>query len=98
MYEPYTDDNLEEKYHGQMDDISDPQYAYWYGTTLYEIRKRHVIDELDFAGLIIYWLRRYIAQEENDPECVKKSRYIITKLFREYPELREEFGPEKKTV
>ena len=32
MYEPFTDDELEEKYRGQMDDTSDPQYAYYYGT------------------------------------------------------------------
>ena len=91
MYEPFTDDNLEEKYHGQMDDTSDPQYAYEYGMTLYEISRRHYIEDMDFAGLIIYWLKRYIAQEETQPECVKRSRYTITKLFREYPELREEF-------
>lgn len=91
MYEPFTDDNLEEKYHGQMDDTSDPQYAYEYGMILYEISRRHYIEDMDFAGLIIYWLKRYIAQEETQPECVKRSRYTITKLFREYPELREEF-------
>lgn len=91
MYKPFTDDNLEEKYHGQMDDTSDPQYAYEYGMTLYEISRRHYIEDMDFAGLIIYWLKRYIAQEETQPECVKRSRYTITKLFREYPELREEF-------
>lgn len=91
MYEPFTDDNLEEKYRGQMDDTSDPQYAYEYGMTLYEISRRHYIEDMDFAGLIIYWLKRYIAQEETQPECVKRSRYTITKLFREYPELREEF-------
>ena len=91
MYEPFTDDNLEDKYRGQMDDTSDPQYAYEYGMTLYEISRRHYIEDMDFAGLIIYWLKRYIAQEETQPECVKRSRYTITKLFREYPELREEF-------
>lgn len=91
MYEPFTDDNLEEKYRGQMDDTSDPQYAYEYGMTLYEISRRHYIEDMDFAGLIIYWLKRYISQEETQPDCVKRSRYTITKLFREYPELREEF-------
>lgn len=96
MYEPYTDDKLEEKYHGQMDDTSDPQYAYEYGMTLYQISTRYYIEDIDFAGLIIYWLLRYIAQEETQPECVKRSRYIVTKLFREYPELREEFREEKK--
>lgn len=96
MYEPYTDDELEEKYRGQMDDTSDPQYAYWYGTTLYEIRKRHCIDDMDYAGLIIYWLTRYVEQEETQPACVKQSRYIITKLFNEHPELREEFPRVKR--
>ena len=95
MYEPFTDDNLEEKYRGQMDDTSDPQYAYEYGMTLYEISRRHYIEDMDFAGLIIYWLKRYIAQEETQPECVKRSRYIATKLLREYPELREEFRDRK---
>lgn len=97
MYRPYTDDELEEKYREQMDDISDSQYAYEYGMTLYEIRRRHYIEGMDYAGLIIYWLRRYIAQEQTIPECVKRSRYIVTKLLHEYPELREEFREESKT-
>ena len=91
MYEPYTDDKLEEKYRGQMDDTSDPQYAYEYGMTIYNMGERHYMIDLDYAGLVIYWLRRYVAQEVTEPECVKRSKYIITKLFREYPELREEF-------
>lgn len=92
MYEPYTDDELEEKYRGQMDDTSAPQYAYEYGMTLYEIGKRYDIVDLDYAGLVIYWLKRYSEQEETKPECVKQCRYIIAKLFHEYPELREEFS------
>ena len=91
MYEPYTDDELEDKYKGQMDDTSDPQYAYEYGMRIYEIGQIHDLIDLDYAGLIIYWLRRYTAQEETQPECVKKSRYIVAKLFNEYPELRAEF-------
>ena len=91
MYEPFTDDELEEKYRGQMDDTSDPQYAYGYGMTLYEMGKRLDFIDLDYAGLVIYWLKRYIDQEETQPECVKKCRYIVAKLFHEYPELREEF-------
>ena len=91
MYEPYTDDKLEEKYHGQMDDISDPQYAYEYGMTIYEIGCRYDFIDLDYAGLVIYWLLRYLSQEETQPECTNRSRYIVTKLFRDYPELREEF-------
>lgn len=94
MYEPFTDDKLEEKYHGQMDDTSAPQYAFEYGMIIYEMGCRHDFIDLDYAGLVIYWLRRYIAQEETQPECVKRSRYIITKLFREFPELREEFRGE----
>lgn len=92
MYEPYTDDKLEEKYHGQMDDTSDPQYAYEYGMTLYEIGCRYHIEDIDYAGLVIYWLRRYISQEETQAECAKRSRYIVARLFHEYPELREEFN------
>ena len=91
MYEPYTDDKLEEKYHGQMDDTSDPQYSYEYGMRIYEIGQKYHLIDIDYAGLVIYWLRRYITQTETDPECVKRSRYIVTKLFREYPELRDEF-------
>ena len=91
MYEPFTDDELEEKYRGQMDDTSDPQYAYEYGMTLYEMGKRFDFIDLDYAGLVIYRLKRYIDQKETQPECVKKSRYIVAKLFHEYPELREEF-------
>ena len=91
MYEPFTDDELEEKYRGQMDDTSDPQYAYEYGMTLYEMGKRQQFIDLDYAGLVIYWLKRYVNQEETDSECVRKSRFTITKLFHEYPELREEF-------
>ena len=88
MYKPITDDELEERYKGQMDDISDSQYAYEYGMTLYEIGKRYYIDGEDYAELIIYWLKRYVDQEETRPECVKKSRYIIAKLHRSYPKLR----------
>ena len=95
MYEPFTDDELEEKYRGQMDDTSDPQYAYEYGMTLYEISRRYRIEDMDYAGLVIYWLKRYMAQEETQPECVKKCRYTVTKLLSEYPELREEFKTAK---
>ena len=91
MYKPYTDDKLEEKYRGQMDDASDPQYAYEYGMRLYEIGQTHDLIDIDYAGLIIYWLRSYNAQEETQVECVKNSRYIVAKLFSEFPELRSEF-------
>ena len=92
MYEPFTDDELEEKYRGQMDDTSDPQYAYYYGMTLYHMRQRYRVDDLDYTGLVIYWLKRYLSQEETKPECVKECRYIVAKLFHEYPELRKEFS------
>ena len=69
---------------------------YEYGMTIYEMGCRHDFIDIDYAGLVIYWLRRYIAQEEIEPECVKRSRYIVTKLFREYLELREEFKEEKQ--
>lgn len=91
MYEPFTDDELEEKYRGQMDDTSDPQYAYEYGMTLFKIGRRYKVEDLDHAGLVIYWLRRYLAQEETLPECEKECRYTIAMLFNKYPELREEF-------
>ena len=94
MYRPYTEEELEEKYRGQLDDTSDPQYAYQYGISLYEIGRRHLDIDEDYAGLVIYWLRRYILQEETQPDCVKHSRYIVTKLFHEFPELREEFREE----
>ena len=96
MYEPYTDDELEEKYRGQMDDTSDPQYAFEYGMSLFEIGWKYYIEDLDYAGLIIYWLRRYVAQEETQPECVKQASYVIAKLFHQYPELRDEFREENK--
>lgn len=95
MYRPFTDDELEEKYRGQMDDTSDPQYAYEYGMQLYEISRRYYIENEDFAEIIIYWLQRYMAQDETKPECVKRSRYTITRLLNEYPELREELKKEK---
>ena len=79
-----------------MDDTSDPQYAFEYGMTIYEIGCRHDFINSDYAGLVIYWLRRYIAQEETQPDCVKRSRYIITKLFHAFPELREEFREENR--
>ena len=92
MYEPYTNDTVEEKYVGQMDDMSDPQYAYYYGMTLYKISQRYFKPDIDYAGLVIYWLRRYISQDETIQECVKECKYIIAKLFSAYPELREEFN------
>lgn len=91
MYEPYTDDKLEEKYRGQMDDTGDPQYAYEYGMTLYGMREKYKLDDMDYAGLVIYWLKRYTNQEETKQECVKECKYIIAKLFHQYPELRDDF-------
>lgn len=88
MYRPITEDELEEKYRGQLDDTSNPQYAYEYGMMLYEISKRHYIESEDFAEKIIYWLRRYILQDETDAKCVKQAKYIVAKLLNEYPELR----------
>ena len=74
-----------------MDDTSDPQYAYERGMTLYNMGQRYIKVDLDYAGLVVYWLKRYIDQEENDPACVKECRYLVAKIFSEYPELREEF-------
>lgn len=80
--------NSEEKYTDQMDDTSDPQYAYRYGIMLYEIYKRHYIEQTEYVELILYWLRRYNSQQITQPEHVIQSQKIIKKLLREYPELR----------
>lgn len=91
MYKPLTDEELEEKYRGQLDDDRPSQYAYYFGTHLYDIADRHKLMDIDVADAVIYWLTRYIGQDENEPDCVKKARYIVTKLFNEFPELREEY-------
>lgn len=88
MYQPLTEDELEEKYRGQLDDPTPSQYAYFYGTHLYEIAERHDLMDVDVAEAVVYWLKRYVAQEETKPECVKKARYIVAKLLNEFPELR----------
>lgn len=90
MYQPITDDELEEKYRDQLDDTNDSQYAYFYGTHLYEIAERYDLIDIDVADAVLYWLRRYISQDETKLECVKQSKYIIAKLQNEFPELRNE--------
>lgn len=91
MYKPLTDEELEEKYRGQLDDTSPSQYAYFYGTHLYEIAEKHDLMDLDLADAVVYWLKRYLAQDETKPECVKKARYIVAKLLNEFSELRNEY-------
>lgn len=91
MYQPCTDDELEEKYQGQMDDVSPSQYAFFYGTHVYEIAERYDLIDIDVADAVLYWLRRYLAQEETEANCVKKARYIVAKLLSEFPQLREEY-------
>lgn len=91
MYQPLTDDELEEKYRDQLDDTDASQYAYFYGMHLYEIAERYDLIDIDVADAVLYWLRRYLAQEETKPDCVKKARYIVAKLSSEFPELREEY-------
>lgn len=91
MYQPLRDEELEEKYRGQLDDTSPSQYAYYYGTHLYEIAEKHDLMDLDLADAIVYWLKRYIAQEETQPACVKKAKYIVAKLLNEFSELRNQY-------
>lgn len=91
MYRPCTDDELEEKYRGQLDDDRPSQYAFFYGTHLYEIAERYDLVDIDLADAVVYWLTRYLAQEETEPDCVKEARYIVAKLLSEFPELREEY-------
>lgn len=94
MYRPLTDEELEEKYRGQLDDDSTPQYAYEYGMHLYEIAEKYDLMDIDVADAVVYWLKRYIAQEETKPECLKKCKYIAAMLLSEFPELREEYNNE----
>ena len=89
MYQPCTDEDLDEKYRDQLDDVSASQYAYFYGMHVYEIAKRYNLIDVDVAEAVVYWLKRYVDQEENQPDCVKQSRYIIAKLLFQYPELRK---------
>lgn len=94
MYQPITDDELEEKYIGQLDDDRPHQYAFFYGTHLYEIAERHDLIDIDLAEVVLYWLNRYISQEKTEPDSVKRANYIIAKLLYDYPELRDEFAKE----
>ena len=91
MYQPLSDEELEEKYRGQLDDPTPSQYAYFYGTHLYQIAEKHDLMDIDVADAVIYWLKRYLAQEETQPKCAKQAGYIVAKLMSEFPELREEY-------
>ena len=92
MYEPYTDDELEEKYRGQLDDDRPHQYAFFYGMHVYEIAKRYDLIDVNVAEAVLYWLKRYLAQEQTEPDSVKKANYIVAKLCYDYPELRDVYG------
>lgn len=92
MYRPLTNEELEEKYRDQLDDTSASQYAYFYGMHLYEIAERYDLVDIDVADAVLYWLKRYIMQEETKSECVKESKYIVAKLLSEFPDLREEYN------
>ena len=94
MYKPLTDDELEERFRGQLDDNRPHQYAFFYGTHLYEIAERYDLIDISVAEAVLYWLNRYLAQEVTEPESVKKANYIVAKLLYDYPELREEFEKE----
>lgn len=91
MYKSITDEELEEKYGEQLDDTDPNQYAYFYGMHIYEIAERYDLIDIDVAKEVVYWLNRYISQDDVKPDCVKRSRYIVAKLFNQFPELREEF-------
>lgn len=95
MYQPCTDDELDERYRDQLDDVSPSQYAFFYGTHVYEIAERYDLVDIDVADAVLYWLTRYLAQEETEPASVKKSRYIVAKLLNEFPELRKEYKMNK---
>ena len=90
MYNTITEDELLEKYCEQFDDTDPNQYTYFYGMHIYEIAERYDLIDIDVAKEVIKWLSRYISQEDTKPDCVKQSRYIVTKLFNSFPELREE--------
>ena len=91
MYQPLSDKDLEEKYRGQLDDTTPSQYAFFYGTHLYQIAEKYDLMDIDLADAVVYWLKRYIGQEETKPECVKEAGYIVAKLMNQFPELREEY-------
>lgn len=91
MYRPLSDEELEEKYRGQLDDPSPPQYAFYYGTRLNQIAESYDLMDIDLADAVIYWLKRYLDQEETEPECAKEAGYIVAKLMHQFPELREEY-------
>ena len=91
MYQPCTEDELDEKYRDQLDDVSPSQYAFFYGMHLYEIAERYDLIDIDVADAVLYWLTRYLAQEETEATSVKKARYTVAKLLSEFPELREDY-------
>lgn len=90
MYISITEDELKEKYCEQFDDTDPKQYAYFYGMHLYEIAERYDLIDVDVAKEVIHWLSRYISQDDVKPDCAKQSRYIVAKLFNQFPELRKE--------
>ena len=91
MQKSITEDELEEKYGGQLD-VTDPkQYAYFYGMHIYEIAEKYDLIDIDVAKEVIYWLTCYISQDEAKKDCAKRSRYIVAKLFNQFPELRKKF-------
>ena len=91
MYEPITEEELESQYRDQLDDTDPKQYAYFYGTHLYEIAERHNLIDIDVADAVMYWLKKYIGQEETKDDCVKRAKYIVAKLSSEFPELRDSY-------
>ena len=93
MYQPTKEDF--ERYRDQFDDPNPMQYAYHYGMHIYEIADRYDLVDEDLADAVIYWFKRYIDQDETEPDCLKKAKYIVAKLFHEFPELREVYRKEE---
>lgn len=90
MYKSITEDKFEDYYHEQLDDTDPKQYAYFYGMHIYEIAEKYDLIDIDVAKEVIYWLSSYASQDDAKPDCVKHSRYIVAKLYHQFPELREE--------
>lgn len=93
MYSPYTNEELGEEYCGQLDDITNPQYAYEHGITLYNMGVRYNIDDAEYAKIVVSWLRRYIAQEEKDLGCARQCGIVLAKLLSAYPQIQKELFP-----
>lgn len=91
MHNSITDEELVKKHFEQLDDTDPKQYTYFYGMHIYEIAEKYDLIDIDVAKEVVYWLSRYTSSDDAKPDCVKHGRYIVAKLFNQFPELREEF-------